>query len=146
MWAVGCLMGELIDGEPMFAGDSDLDQLARIQRMQGRLTAAQEALFLRVRRAGVSTALSHPRSRERACRVLGVSPSYPMGMWYRPPDTAAAGDTDACESRERRFPPTMKRTPLVVDQHPYATVETASEDGVYTAHGTVHRPKRACFF
>lgn len=47
MWAVGCLMGELIDGEPMFAGDSDLDQLARIQRMQGRLTAAQEALFLR---------------------------------------------------------------------------------------------------
>jgi serine/threonine protein kinase len=51
MWAVGCLMGELTDGEPMFAGDSDLDQLARIQRMQGRLTTAQEALFLQVRRA-----------------------------------------------------------------------------------------------
>jgi serine/threonine protein kinase len=44
-------MGELTDGEPMFAGDSDLDQLARIQRMQGRLTPAQEALFLQVCRA-----------------------------------------------------------------------------------------------
>ena len=35
------MMGELTDGEPMFAGDSDIDQLERIQRMQGRLTAAQ---------------------------------------------------------------------------------------------------------
>lgn len=45
MWAIGCLMGELIDGEPLFAGGSDLDQLHKIQKMQGRVTRDQEALF-----------------------------------------------------------------------------------------------------
>jgi hypothetical protein len=34
MWAVGCLMGELLDGEPLFAGDSDLDQLYRVQQVR----------------------------------------------------------------------------------------------------------------
>jgi hypothetical protein len=35
MWAIGCLMGELTDGEPLFAGDSDIDQLHRLQRCIG---------------------------------------------------------------------------------------------------------------
>ncbi|KAK2961847.1 putative CMGC/CDKL protein kinase [Blattamonas nauphoetae] len=26
MWAMGCIMGNLLDGQPMFLGDSDLDQ------------------------------------------------------------------------------------------------------------------------
>jgi len=34
MWAIGCLMGELVDGEPLFAGDSDIDQLYKIQKIQ----------------------------------------------------------------------------------------------------------------
>lgn len=34
MWAIGCLMGELIDGEPLFAGDNDIDQLYKIQKIQ----------------------------------------------------------------------------------------------------------------
>jgi len=45
MWAIGCLMGELTDGEPMFAGDSDIDQLMRIQKMQGGLTEEMASLF-----------------------------------------------------------------------------------------------------
>jgi len=45
MWAIGCLMGELTDGEPMFAGDSDIDQLLRIQKVQGLLTPEMAALF-----------------------------------------------------------------------------------------------------
>ncbi|CAG9467123.1 unnamed protein product [Pedinophyceae sp. YPF-701] len=35
MWAIGCLMGELTDGEPLFPGDSDVDQMHRIQQMLG---------------------------------------------------------------------------------------------------------------
>ncbi len=35
MWAVGCIMGELIDGQPLFPGDSDIDQLYVIQKLLG---------------------------------------------------------------------------------------------------------------
>lgn len=37
MWAVGCIMGELIDGQPLFPGDSDIDQLFVIQKLLGKL-------------------------------------------------------------------------------------------------------------
>lgn len=36
-----------MDGEPLLAGDSDLDQLYRIQQLLGPLTAEQQALFAR---------------------------------------------------------------------------------------------------
>jgi cyclin-dependent kinase-like len=28
MWAIGCIMGELIDGQPLFPGESEIDQVA----------------------------------------------------------------------------------------------------------------------
>ena len=40
MWAVGCIMGELIDGQPLFPGDSDIDQLFVIQKLLGELPYA----------------------------------------------------------------------------------------------------------
>lgn len=40
MWAVGCIMGELIDGQPLFPGDSDIDQLFVIQKLLGQLHPA----------------------------------------------------------------------------------------------------------
>lgn len=27
IWAIGCIMGELTDGEPLFPGESEIDQL-----------------------------------------------------------------------------------------------------------------------
>jgi cyclin-dependent kinase-like len=33
MWAVGCIMGELLDGQPMFPGESEIDQLYIIQKV-----------------------------------------------------------------------------------------------------------------
>ena len=36
-WAIGCIMGELIDGEPLFPGDDQIDQLYRIQQILGRM-------------------------------------------------------------------------------------------------------------
>jgi cyclin-dependent kinase-like len=40
-------MGELVDGQPLFPGESDIDQLYIIQRLLGSLTEDQQALFLR---------------------------------------------------------------------------------------------------
>ena len=38
MWAVGCIMGEMITGEPVFPGESDVDQLYITQCALGALT------------------------------------------------------------------------------------------------------------
>ena len=35
LWSVGCIMGELIDGNPVFPGDSDLEQLYMIRKICG---------------------------------------------------------------------------------------------------------------
>lgn len=37
VWAIGCIMGELADGRPLFPGESDIDQLYVIQKVLGRL-------------------------------------------------------------------------------------------------------------
>jgi len=46
-WAIGCIMGELVDGQPLFPGESDIDQLYIIQRSLGPLTPDQNDVFLR---------------------------------------------------------------------------------------------------
>jgi cyclin-dependent kinase-like len=33
IWAVGCIIGEITDGEPLFPGDSEIDQLYLIQKV-----------------------------------------------------------------------------------------------------------------
>ena len=33
MWAIGCIMGELTDGQPLFPGESEFDQLEVIQKV-----------------------------------------------------------------------------------------------------------------
>jgi len=35
VWAIGCIMAELSDGQALFPGDSDIDQLYIVQRMLG---------------------------------------------------------------------------------------------------------------
>jgi len=35
MWSVGCIIGELLHGKPMFPGTSTMDQLARITQLSG---------------------------------------------------------------------------------------------------------------
>jgi len=41
LWAIGCIMGELLDGEPLFPGESEIDQLYCIQKIMGPLTKDQ---------------------------------------------------------------------------------------------------------
>ena len=47
MWAVGCIMGELIDGQPLFPGDSDIDQLFVIQKLLGQLLFSENCADVR---------------------------------------------------------------------------------------------------
>lgn len=45
IWAIGCIMGEITDGQPVFAGDSEVDQLYIIQKVLGPLTSEQSEAF-----------------------------------------------------------------------------------------------------
>ena len=36
-WAIGCIMGELVDGNPLFPGDNEIDQVDCIQKILGNL-------------------------------------------------------------------------------------------------------------
>jgi len=45
IWAIGCIMGELTDLEPLFPGDSEIDQLYVIQKIMGILTPDLQERF-----------------------------------------------------------------------------------------------------
>lgn len=45
IWAIGCILGELTDGEPLFPGENEIDQLFVIQKVLGPLTPDQIESF-----------------------------------------------------------------------------------------------------
>lgn len=47
IWAVGCLYAEMMTGEPLFPGESDIDQLFQIVRVLGRLNSRHQNLITR---------------------------------------------------------------------------------------------------
>ncbi|NWQ75881.1 CDKL5 protein, partial [Columbina picui] len=72
MWSVGCILGELSDGQPLFPGESEIDQLFTIQKVLGPLPAEQMKLFYsNPRFHGLRfPAVNHPQTLER--RYLGI--------------------------------------------------------------------------
>lgn len=42
MFALGCIIGELVDGQPMFPGEDEVDQLYQLRRAIGQITAKQQ--------------------------------------------------------------------------------------------------------
>ena len=44
-WAIGCLMGELIDGNPLFPGENELDQIHCIQKILGNFNKKLNDIF-----------------------------------------------------------------------------------------------------
>uniref|UniRef100_G3VW95 Cyclin-dependent kinase-like 5 n=1 Tax=Sarcophilus harrisii TaxID=9305 RepID=G3VW95_SARHA len=72
MWSVGCILGELSDGQPLFPGESEIDQLFTIQKVLGPLPSEQMKLFYsNPRFHGLRfPAVNHPQSLER--RYLGI--------------------------------------------------------------------------
>ena len=49
-WAIGCIMGELADGEPLFPGEDEVDQIICIIKIFGKLTDDQIASFNKTQR------------------------------------------------------------------------------------------------
>ncbi len=47
VWAVGCIFAEMLTGQPLFPGDTDMDQLYRIMKSMGPLTKHFQDTFLR---------------------------------------------------------------------------------------------------
>ncbi|KAL9972041.1 hypothetical protein ACROYT_G018280 [Oculina patagonica] len=45
IWAIGCILGELSDGQPVFPGESEIDQLFTIQKVLGHLPPDQMEMF-----------------------------------------------------------------------------------------------------
>ncbi|KAM7013288.1 cyclin-dependent kinase-like 5 isoform 4-T5 [Tautogolabrus adspersus] len=72
MWSVGCILGELSDGQPLFPGESEIDQLFTIQKVLGPLPPEQMKLFYNNPRFhGLRfPAVNHPQTLER--RYLGI--------------------------------------------------------------------------
>lgn len=65
MWSVGCILGELSDGQPLFPGESEIDQLFTIQKVLGPLPPEQMKLFYnnpRFHGLRVTTGQSHTLS------------------------------------------------------------------------------------
>lgn len=63
MWSVGCILGELSDGQPLFPGESEIDQLFTIQKVLGPLPSEQMKLFY-----------SNPRFHGLRVREIGLKP------------------------------------------------------------------------
>uniref|UniRef100_A0A3Q2DFM9 Cyclin-dependent kinase-like 5 n=1 Tax=Cyprinodon variegatus TaxID=28743 RepID=A0A3Q2DFM9_CYPVA len=72
MWSVGCILGELSDGQPLFPGESEIDQLFTIQKVLGPLPAEQMKLFYNNPRFhGIRfPTVTHPQTLER--RYQGI--------------------------------------------------------------------------
>ncbi|XP_018107848.1 cyclin-dependent kinase-like 2 [Xenopus laevis] len=47
VWAIGCIVTEMLTAQPLFPGDSDIDQLHHIIKCQGNLTPRHQELFYR---------------------------------------------------------------------------------------------------
>ncbi|CAG9788902.1 unnamed protein product [Diatraea saccharalis] len=48
IWAIGCLFSEMLTGDPLFPGDSDIDQLALIIKTVGKLAPRHQQVVSRL--------------------------------------------------------------------------------------------------
>lgn len=89
MWSVGCILGELSDGQPLFPGESEIDQLFTIQKVLGPLPSEQMKLFynnprfhgLRVKFLTPILPLSHPLSLPTFLLFFLVASSYSVVLF-----------------------------------------------------------------
>lgn len=79
MWSVGCILGELSDGQPLFPGESEIDQLFTIQKVLGPLPSEQMKLFYNNPRFHGLRVMSLPFS--HCFHIRHVSQPSPLLHW-----------------------------------------------------------------
>ena len=91
------MQGELVDGEPLFPGESDIDQLYRIQQMLGPVIIEHRLLFeMHPAHQNISFPISQPQTlaARYAGRLQGEPLAFLQGLLHLDPkkrlDGAAA--------------------------------------------------------
>ena len=79
-WAIGCIMGELTDGDPLFPGENELDQVKVIQKVIGTLTEEQKELIIKKNQKvkGCNFDIMKPETLER--RYMGKLPKVAISF------------------------------------------------------------------
>jgi cyclin-dependent kinase-like len=89
------LQGELIDGEPLFPGESDIDQLYLIQRMLGEIIIEHRTRFLmHPANAGITFQLREPETLEKhfeGAELATDALAFLQGLLHLDPKKRLAG-------------------------------------------------------
>ncbi|KAM8752933.1 cyclin-dependent kinase-like 5 isoform 2-T2 [Rhynchonycteris naso] len=145
MWSVGCILGELSDGQPLFPGESEIDQLFTIQKVLGPLPSEQMKLFYsNPRFHGLRfPAVNHPQSLER--RYLGILNSVLLDLMKNllKLDPAERYLTEQCLNHpafqtqrllDRSPSRSVKRKPYHVESSTLSNRNQASKSAVLQSH------------
>ncbi|RMC06398.1 hypothetical protein DUI87_15832 [Hirundo rustica rustica] len=121
MWSVGCILGELSDGQPLFPGESEIDQLFTIQKVLGPLPAEQMKLFY-----------SNPRFHGlRNLLKLDPADRYLTEQCLNHPSFQTQRLLDRCGSSPSR---SAKRKPYHADSNSLSNRNQASKSSALQSH------------
>lgn len=111
MWAIGCILGEVSNGQALFPGDSEVDQLYIIQKVLGPLTPEHQEMFmLNPRFAGLKFPdMSKPETLQK--KYVGVLSKRALNImkWLLGMDPADRPSAEQClqhnyfEGMDRKF-------------------------------------------
>lgn len=135
MWAIGCIMAEMIDSQPLFPGESEIDQLYLIQKTLSSLTSNQQEIFqknprfiglkfpeitrcetlekryLKTDKKAIDflSKLLKMEPSERLTASEALQHPYLSDLYDRPQTTASASRTDSANARGRYAPATNSK-------------------------------------
>ena len=99
MWAVGCILGEMIVGKPIFPGQSTLNQLEKITALTG---LPEKRIVNDISKYAVSLVRFPPASHPPATHLPTRAARWLLGS-MPPPLTASCVDAGATARRSRRW-------------------------------------------
>jgi len=95
-WAIGCIMGELVDGDPLFPGDNEIDQLGIIQKVLGPLPQPHIEILSknpRLSKAILSNLMKHETIEKRYMGKFNkIAISFLKGLLQMDPKLRLKGD------------------------------------------------------
>ena len=95
-WAIGCIMGELVDGDPLFPGDNEIDQLCVIQKVLGPLPQSHVEILSknpRLAKAVLTNLVKHETLEKRYMGKFNkVAINFLKGLLQMDPKLRLKGD------------------------------------------------------